>query len=94
MSYRPLLKHRVVASTVAMVGSLAVAGVASAAPQVDTAPLREAVTVAGITEHQAALEAIANANPFEGIPTRATGTPGHEASVEYVVSKMRPRAST
>ena len=42
----------------------------------------------GITEHQAALEAIANDNPTAGIPTRATGTPGHEASVEYVVEKM------
>ena len=94
MSYRPLLKHRVLASTVAMVGSLAVAGVASAAPQVDTAPLRQAVTVAGITEHQAALQAIANANPFEGIPTRATGTPGHEASVDYVVSRMRAAGFT
>ena len=25
---------------------------------------------------------------FEGVPTRATGTPGHEASVEYVVEMM------
>jgi hypothetical protein len=40
-----------------------------------------------ITEHQAALEAIANANVFEGRPTRAIGTPGHEASVEYVVDR-------
>ena len=54
----------------------------------DTSALRDAVTVAGIEEHQAALEAIANANIFEGIPTRATGTPGHEASVDYVVDKM------
>ena len=36
----------------------------------------------------AELEAIANANLFEGVPTRATGTPGHEASVEYVVDVM------
>jgi hypothetical protein len=28
------------------------------------------------------------ANVFEGNPTRATGTPGHEESVEYVVDKM------
>ena len=49
---------------------------------------RDAVTVEGITEHMAALEAIANANVFEGVPTRATGTPGHEASVEYVVGVM------
>ena len=36
----------------------------------------------------AALEEIANDNPFEGVPTRATGTPGHEESVDYVVDIM------
>jgi len=61
---------------------------ALAAPAVDTAPLRDAVTVEGIMEHMANLEAIANDNVFEGVPTRATGTPGHEASVEYVVGVM------
>jgi Zn-dependent M28 family amino/carboxypeptidase len=55
---------------------------------VDTSVLTEAVTVDGIREHMAALEAIAEANVFEGIPTRATGTPGHEASVDYVVQTM------
>jgi hypothetical protein len=60
----------------------------------DTSALREAVTVDGITQHQAVLESIANANPFEGIPTGATGTPGHEASVEYVVQKMETPGST
>ena len=85
-----MFKHRHLACAVAVVASLAVASPASAAPQVDTSDLREAVTVSGITEHQAALEAIANANVFEptGTPTRATGTPGHEASVDYVVEKM------
>jgi Zn-dependent M28 family amino/carboxypeptidase len=61
---------------------------ASAAPPIDTEPLRDAVTVEGITEHMAELEVIANANVFEGVPTRATGTPGHEASVAYVVEVM------
>jgi Zn-dependent M28 family amino/carboxypeptidase len=59
-----------------------------AAPPTDTEPLRDAVTVSGIRQHLSALNAIANANPFEGVPTRATGTPGHEASVDYVVNKM------
>ena len=81
-------KHRVLACAVAVGCSLAVAGPASAAPQVDTSDLRDAVTVSGIHEHLAALEAIADANVFEGVPTRATGTPGHEASVDYVVDKM------
>jgi Zn-dependent M28 family amino/carboxypeptidase len=79
---------RAAAAAAAVIALLAVAPLASAAPPVDTSALREAVTVSGITEHQAELEAIANANLFEGIPTRATGTPGHEASVEYVVEKM------
>jgi Zn-dependent M28 family amino/carboxypeptidase len=83
-----MIKHRPLVCAAAVVASLAVAGTASAAPQVDTSELRQAVTVAGITEHQAALEVIANANLFRGIPTRATGTPGHEASVNYVVGKL------
>ena len=84
-----MLKHRPLACVVAVVASLAVAGPASAAPQVDTSALRDAVTVNGIREHLAALQSIADANVFEGVPTRATGTPGHEASVNYVVSKMQ-----
>ena len=82
---------RAAAAAVAVLVLLAVAPLASAAPPTDTSALREAVTVDGITEHQAALEAIANANIFEGVPTRATGTPGHEASVDYVVDKMDGR---
>jgi hypothetical protein len=77
------------ASAVAVASSLTVAGVASAAPPVDSSRLRQAVTVSGITEHQAALETIANANPVDGVPTRATSTPGHERSVEYVAAKMK-----
>lgn len=83
-----MLKKKHVAAAVAVASSIAVAGAATAAPPTDTSQLRDAVTVAGIMEHQAALEQIANANVFEGIPTRATGTPGHEASVENVVAKM------
>ena len=78
----------VICATVIVAASAAIASPVSAATPQDTAPLREAVTVQGIKEHMAALEAIASANVFEGIPTRATGTPGHEASVEYVVEKL------
>ena len=80
---------RAAAAAVAILVLLAVASLASAAPPTDTSALRNAVTVDGIMEHLAALEAIANANVFEGVPTRATGTPGHEASVDYVVDKMK-----
>ena len=81
-------KHRLLVGASAVVTMALMVSPASAAPDVDTKPLRDAVTVEGITEHMAALEAIANANVFEGVPTRATGTPGHEASVEYVVGVM------
>jgi Zn-dependent M28 family amino/carboxypeptidase len=46
--------------------------------------LLECVTVAGVREHQAALQAIADANGG----TRADQTPGYEASVDYVVETM------
>ena len=42
------------------------------------------VTVEGVREHQAAFQAIADANGG----TRAAGTPGYDASVEYVAEKM------
>jgi Zn-dependent M28 family amino/carboxypeptidase len=50
----------------------------------DTTALRNAVTVAGIMEHEAALQAIANANGG----TRASGTPGYAASVDYVADLL------
>ena len=46
--------------------------------------LQECVTVDGVREHQAALQAIADAN--NGI--RVSGTPVYDKSVDYVVAKM------
>lgn len=46
--------------------------------------LQRAVTVDGILEHEEALQAIADANAG----TRASGTPGYEASVDYVVDQL------
>jgi Zn-dependent M28 family amino/carboxypeptidase len=46
--------------------------------------LLECVTVEGVRAHQAALQAIADANG--GI--RTSGTPGYDASVDYVVGKL------
>ena len=43
--------------------------------------LLECMTLEGVREHQAALQAIADANGG----TRAAGTPGYDASVDYVV---------
>ena len=57
---------------------------ASAAVQVDTSELREAVTVDGVRQHQAAFQAIADANG--GI--RTSGFPGYDASATYVAEQM------
>jgi aminopeptidase Y len=65
--------------------------VATAGPQAcDTrnnntiAKLIECVTVEGVREHQEAFQAFADAN--NGI--RTSGTPGYDASVDYVVERM------
>ncbi|MGH2968294.1 MAG: M20/M25/M40 family metallo-hydrolase [Solirubrobacteraceae bacterium] len=50
----------------------------------DSSKLRKAVTLDGVRQHQAALQGIANA--AQGI--RASGTPGYDASVDYVVAKL------
>lgn len=69
-----------------LVPSAAGAGPASCDTRVNNthAKLQECVTLAGVREHQAALQAIADANG--GI--RAAGTPGYDASLEYVVDTM------
>jgi Zn-dependent M28 family amino/carboxypeptidase len=50
----------------------------------ETKGFRKAVTLAGIRQHQAALQTIANANNG----TRLAGTPGYDQSVDYVVDKL------
>jgi Zn-dependent M28 family amino/carboxypeptidase len=73
-----------VLASLVLVGGLAGATSAPAATPVDTTSLEQAVTVDGILEHLVALQAIADANGG----TRASGTPGYEASVDYVVSQL------
>ena len=82
-------KHLSLACALAVASSLMITSPAAAATNIDTKPLRDAVTVGGIRDHLAELEKIAANNVFEGVPTRATGTPGHEDSVDYVVEKMQ-----
>jgi Zn-dependent M28 family amino/carboxypeptidase len=77
------------ASILALIGALtpvASAGPASCETRNNNtiAKLLECVDVDGVREHQAALQAIADAN--DG--TRASGTPGYDASVDYVVDRM------
>ncbi len=75
------------ASLLALLGLLAPQ--ATAAPSQDRPPanagqFRRAVEVDGVVEHLEALQAIADENGG----TRASGTPGYEASVDYVVERL------
>ena len=86
------------AGVAAVVGAAGVVAAAVLAPPVLAGPpacdsrtnnthakLAECVTLEGVRAHQAALQAIADANGG----TRAAGTPGYEASVEYVAGELR-----
>ncbi len=69
-----------------VLGSLLIpAPSAEAIDEINTLRLRNAVTVNGILGHERALQAIANANGG----TRASGTPGFEASLQYVAGQLR-----
>ncbi|HEX2049420.1 MAG TPA: M28 family peptidase [Actinomycetota bacterium] len=69
-------------AAVAVVASL-LAPQAAADERANTQGLRKAVTLAGVRDHQAALQAIADANG----DTRLSGTSGFDASAEYVIDK-------
>jgi Zn-dependent M28 family amino/carboxypeptidase len=75
---------RAAAAAAAVIGALAAAPFASAAPPTDTQALRDAVTTAGIMEHENAFQSIATANGG----TRASGTPGYDASLAYVKAQL------
>lgn len=60
-------------------------GTATAVDEVNTTKLRRAVTVNGILQHERVFQRIANANGG----TRASGTPGYDASADYVARKLR-----
>jgi Zn-dependent M28 family amino/carboxypeptidase len=76
-------------AALALLATFAVAPITSSAPLTDTSKLRQAVTVNGILAHERAFQKIADQNVFNGVPTRASGTPGYDASVNYVVGKLR-----
>jgi Zn-dependent M28 family amino/carboxypeptidase len=67
-------------------GAMAVSSATTCAKQKNDSfdKLLECVTLAGVREHQAELQAIADANGG----TRAAGTPGYDASVAFVVERM------
>jgi Zn-dependent M28 family amino/carboxypeptidase len=78
--------HRMhLAATAATLAALASAPAAIAAPpDVDSSQLERLVTVQGITEHQQALQNIADLNGG----TRYTRTPGYTASAAYVKATL------
>jgi Zn-dependent M28 family amino/carboxypeptidase len=72
------------ATLVAVLALLTFAPAAMAVDEVNTKKFRQDVTVNGILSHERSLQAIANANGG----TRASGTPGYDASVSYVTNKL------
>jgi Zn-dependent M28 family amino/carboxypeptidase len=73
------------ATAATLVGTLVSGPGAGAVPATtDTTDLRDAVTVAGIMEHQQEFQAIASANDN----TRVSGTVGYDESADYVVERL------
>jgi Zn-dependent M28 family amino/carboxypeptidase len=77
-------RRTALAGAAALVIALVIAPAASALDQVNTNPLRKAVTVNGIMRHERALQAIANAN----LGTRVSGTAGYDQSADYVKRQL------
>ena len=75
----------VLALVLALLVAFGVVGVAIAAVPTDTTALRNAVTVGGILEHERAFQNIADSNGG----TRVSGSPGYDASADYVEGKLR-----
>jgi Zn-dependent M28 family amino/carboxypeptidase len=79
------MKTRLLLTTVLAVGMAGIgASYVMGAVGVDSGGLRAAVNVPGMRSHQAALQAIADANNG----TRASGTPGYRASIDYVKTTL------
>jgi Zn-dependent M28 family amino/carboxypeptidase len=73
------------ATLVAVLTLLTFAPAAMAVDDVNTKKFRQDVTVNGIMSHEKALQSIANANGG----TRASGTPGFDASAAYVSQRLK-----
>ena len=88
---KPILILIIVSLVTLMLAQFASAGSASCDNRVNNThkKLLECVTVEGVREHQAAFQAIADAN--NGI--RTSGTPGYNQSVDYVVARMTAAGS-
>ena len=84
VSFTSLRRRAAAFAVVALIVAVA-APPAGAVDVSESKSLRKAVTVAGIREHQAALQAIADATPDKN---RQSGTAGYDASVDYVQGKL------
>src|SRR5829696_9908055 len=82
--------RRLTIVAVALVTAMLVATPALAAYEVNTKRLRNAVTVGGILSHERVFQRIANQNGG----TRASGTPGYDASADYVAGRLRAAGYT
>ena len=102
MTHRPRPKVRRLGVLAALIGAAAAVALpvpATAAPSPTAcenrtnnthAKVLECVTLAGVREHQEALQEIADANDDPFYPgTRAAGTEGYQASVDYVAGLLR-----
>ena len=83
-------RRTALAGAAALVIALVIAPAASALDQVNTNPLRKAVTVNGILHHERALQAIANTN----VGTRASGTAGFDQLGRLRQAPARARPAT
>ena len=72
------------AAAAGLSATLVATSVAYAAVESDSSELRDAVTVEGVRSHQQAFQDIADANGG----TRASGSPGYDASANYVAAQM------
>ena len=75
------------AAVAAIAAALLLAPAASAVDKINTKKLRKGVTLDGILEHERALQRIAIAHDGN----RAATTAGYDASVDYVVERLRGR---
>lgn len=82
MLYRRMTRLCTITLLLSLVLATAAAPVAA---RTNTKKLRDAVTVQGINAHAIALQRIADRNGG----TRASGTPGYRASVDYVAGLLR-----
>jgi Zn-dependent M28 family amino/carboxypeptidase len=73
------------AALLAVGASLAFAPAAFGIDEVNSKKLRDGVTINGLLQHERAFQFIANSAGG----TRASGTPGYDASAEYVADRLR-----